>query len=130
MALDLIGILQTLDNLGGIQLTLDGRPRANELRKLVKAMGWKDETVNVDGFAFPNPSVAWIDSLQLAGLLVVQGGWLVLAEPISAFATRPYADQVRPVVGGMVRAGDWDERGQNLDYSQGHALCPKRARRC
>ena len=125
VALDLIGILQTLDNLGGIQLTLDGRPRANELRKLVKAMGWKDETVNVDGFAFPNPSVAWIDSLQLAGLLVVQGGWLVLAEPISAFATRPYADQVRPILGGMVRAGDWDERGQNLDYSQRSRSLPE-----
>ena len=42
---------------------------------------------------------------------------MVLAEPISAFATRPYADQVRPILGGMVRAGDWDERGANRDYS-------------
>ena len=118
VALDLIGILQAMDNLGGIQLTKDGRPRANELRKLAKAMGWKEETVSVDGFPFPNPSVAWINSLQLAGLLVAQEVALVLAEPISAFATRPYADQVRPILGGMVRAGDWDERGQNLDYSQ------------
>ena len=127
MALDLIGILQAVANLGGIQLTKDGRPRANELRKLAKAMGWKDDTVNVDGFAFPNPSAAWIESLQLAGLLVAQETTLVLAETISAFATRPYADQIRPVVGGMVSAGDWDERGANRDYSlRTHSLTEAR----
>ena len=120
VALDLIGILQAVANLGGIQLTKDGRPRASEVRKLAKAMGWKDDTVSVDGFPFPSPSVAWIESLQLAGLLVEHEGALLPGVTISAFTTRPYADQIRPVVGGMVGAGDWGH-GRPRDQSQRRA---------
>lgn len=127
VALDLIGILQALDTQGGIQLSRGGQPRASEVRKLAKAMGWKDDTASVDGFPFPSPSVAWIESLQLAGLLVEHEGALLPGVTISAFTTRPYADQIRPVVGGMVGAGDWDERGANRDYSlRTHSLTEAR----
>lgn len=114
VALDLIGILQAVENLGGIQLTKDGQPRANEVRKLAKNMGWKEDILRVDGLPFPNPSHAWLSILQRARLLAQQGDVLLPLEPTSAFAIRPYADQVRPTLAGVLQARDWDERGHSI----------------
>jgi hypothetical protein len=129
VALDLISILQTIEKLGGIQLTKDGRPRANDVRSLAKAMGWKDDAWRVDGLAFPAPSLAWISILWRAGLLAQQDDVLLPREPTSAFAVRPYADQVRPALAGVIRATDWDERGQSISgyrFYMTHALAQMR----
>ena len=129
VALDLISILQTIEKLGGIQLTKDGRPRTSDVRSLAKAMGWKDDAWRVDGLAFPAPSLAWISILWRARLLAQQGDVLLPREPTSAFAVRPYADQVRPALAGVVRATDWDERGQSISgyrFYMTHALAQMR----
>ena len=119
VALDLIGALQALDNLGGIQLTADERPRVNDMRKLAKAMSWAEETFAVDGLPFPNPAVAFVHALRHAGLLTQRAAMLVLAAPVSQFATRSYVEQVRWVVSGVAQAGDWDERGRVVEYGSG-----------
>ena len=60
IALDLIGLLQAVENQGGIGLTQNGPPRVNDLRRIGKAMGWSEDTTPVDGLPFPNLTVGLI----------------------------------------------------------------------
>ena len=87
VALDLIGLLQAVENQGGIGLTQNGPPRVNDVRKLSKAVGWNEETTPVDGLPFPDLATGLIQALRHAGVLKDQGGLLTLAAPVSAFAT-------------------------------------------
>ena len=126
VALDLIGLLQAVDNQGGIGLTQNGALRANDLRRVAKAMGWSEESVIVDGLPFPNLAVGLIHALRHAGVLREVAGLLTLAAPVSAFAARPYVEQTRLLFIGFAQAGEWDERGPQLSYLGGSHLIQAR----
>ena len=74
VALDLIGLLQAVENQGGIGLTQNGLPRANDLRRVAKAMGWAEDTTPVDGLPFPNLTAGLIHALRHAEVLKDQVG--------------------------------------------------------
>jgi hypothetical protein len=116
IALDLIGLLQAVENQGGIGLTQNGPPRVNDLRKIGKAMGWSEDTTPVDGLPFPNLAAGLIHALRHAGVLKDQGGLLTLAAPVSAFAARPYVEQAGLLFNGFAQASEWDERGSQVGY--------------
>jgi hypothetical protein len=116
IALDLIGLLQAVENQGGIGLTQNGPPRVNDLRRIGKAMGWSEDTTPVDGLPFPNLAAGLIHALRHAGVLKDQGGLLTLAAPVSAFAARPYAEQAGLLLNGFTQASEWDERGTQVGY--------------
>jgi hypothetical protein len=116
VALDLIGLLQAVENQGGIGLTQNGPPRVNDLRRVGKAMGWSEDTTPVDGLSFPNLTAGLIHALRHAGVLKDQGGLLTLAAPVSAFAARPYAEQAGLLFNGLAQASEWDERGTQVGY--------------
>jgi hypothetical protein len=116
VALDLIGLLQAVENQGGIGLTQNGPPRVNDLRRVGKAMGWAEDTTPVDGLPFPNLTAGLIHALRHAGVLKDQGGLLTLAAPVSAFAARPYVEQAGLLFNGFAQASEWDERGSQVGY--------------
>lgn len=116
VALDLIGLLQAVENQGGIGLTQSGALRISDIRRLAKAVGWAEETTKIDGLAFPNLTMALVYALWHGGILKGDGGRLAFAVPVNAFAARPYAGQVRQVFHGFVQASQWDERGQQTGY--------------
>jgi hypothetical protein len=107
--LDMISILQAIENLGGIGLTQKGELRANDERRFRRGMGWKDDGLQIDGFEFPEPARAWIYTIYHAGMLLLQGNQLVLKEPVTAFAGRTYAEQVRTLLKGLLRTMEWKE---------------------
>ncbi len=107
--LDIVGLLQAIGTLGGLHLTQAGQVRVNDMRKLVRAMGWNENRITVDGLALPNPAIAWIAALRHAGLLSFHGDALVLSMPIDQFARRSYPDQIRMVLHGFVAAREWSE---------------------
>lgn len=110
VALDLIGVWQAIEDLGGIGITQGGKPRTHDLRKLNKAMGWSEDTILLDGLPFRAPGQGIVYALIHAGLLVNRNGLLAPTEPASAFAARPYAEQARQLLKGFTHAGEWDER--------------------
>ena len=116
VALDLIGLLQAVENQGGIGLTQNGPPRVNDLRRIGKAMNWAEDTTLVDGLPFPNLTAALIHGLRHAGVLKDQGGLLTLGAPVSAFAARPYVEQAGLLLNGFAQASEWDERGSQISY--------------
>lgn len=107
--LDVVGILQAIDTLGGLRLTKTGTPRTSDIRRLMQAMNWKAETIEIDGLAFPAPTLAWIAALQGAALLGVQGDVLGVSVPLDQFSKRTYAEQVELVVHGFLVAHGWNE---------------------
>lgn len=107
--LDVVGILQAIDTLGGLRLTKAGTPRTSDLRRLMQAMNWKAEAIEIDGLAFPSPTLAWIAALKGAELLSVQSEVLGLSAPVDQFAKRSYAEQVDTVLYGFLVAHGWRE---------------------
>jgi len=116
VALDLIGLLQAIENQGGIGLTQNGAPRVNDMRRAAKAVGWAEDTTKIDDLAFPNLALGLIHALWHGGVLKGDAGLLALAAPVSAFAAQSYAEQVRQVFNGFAQAHEWDERGQQPGY--------------
>jgi hypothetical protein len=116
VALDLIGLLQAVENQGGIGLTQNGAPRVNDMRRVAKAVGWTEDVTQIDGLAFPNLAPGLIYALWHGGILKGDAALLNLAAPVNAFAAQSYAEQTRQVFHGFVQANEWDERGQQAGY--------------
>ena len=111
VALDVIGLLQAIANLGGLGLTKAGKVRDADLRKLRKAMKWTEEGARVDGFLFPDPATAWLNAFRYSDILRFNADQsaLQLAEPPGTFAARPYAEQARMLLDGFLRSAEWLE---------------------
>lgn len=110
VALDIMGLLQAVDNIGGLKLTLNGSVRASDESKFSKAMHWGKDSLDVDGFLFPNPTQAWLESLRYSGILMDMGDSLLnLAASPSVFARQPFGDQIRVLMEGVIRTKNWWE---------------------
>ena len=110
VVLDIIAVLQSIENMGGMGFTQAGLPRVSDMKKLRRALQWTDD-MKVDGVRFPNLAEAVVTALRAACLLEQSstGGRVVV--PLAAFASRLRAEQVRPVVHGFANAEGWTESG-------------------
>jgi hypothetical protein len=109
VALDLLGVLQAVDQMGGLQLTKTGLIRATDIKKLRKTLRWPETGVSMDGFTMPDPTEAWVHALARSGLMRGKDDRLVLSEPLMTFADRPVSEQVRILLYGLVRSASWLE---------------------
>jgi hypothetical protein len=109
VALDIIGILQAIDTIGGLKRTKAGAIRTGDLRKLARALKWTAEDIAVDGLQFPNPTLALAEALAYADLLTVQDDLLDARGAAERFARRSYAEQAGELLHGFLRARAWRE---------------------
>ena len=110
VAMDIMGLLDAIDGMGGIKITQSGSVRASEESKLRKAMRWPSDSLDIDGFPFSNPAQAWIEAFRYSDILKDAGGnQLALAVSISQFAARPFGEQIRMVMEGVIRTKAWWE---------------------
>ena len=111
VVLTILGFLQAIGGLGGLKLTKSGVPQVNSLRKLMKAQQWEEDGTLIDGFWFPQPTIALTAASVYAGLLMPNSDdtQLELAAPIETFANRPYPIQVSQMLVGLSVAGEWTE---------------------
>jgi hypothetical protein len=117
VALDLVGMLQAIENLGGLKLTQAGEARANDEVKLRKSLHWSEKGLDMDGFPFPNPAQAWLNAFRYSNLLkAVEDGQLIVAESLDHFAHRPFGEQVRLVMEGLIRSANWWEIAPKNTY--------------
>jgi len=131
VALDVVGILQAIANMGGLKLTREGSLRVSDEAKFRKAMRWKADELDVDGFKFPDPAQAWIEALYASDLFIRDDAQqlLTLAEPVERFTQRDYLEQVRILLDGIIRTQKWSEIHFNLRYvSDGGAAFRQQAR--
>lgn len=116
VVLEIIGVLQAIEKLGGLAMTKAGAVRVADIRKLAKALGWKVEAIEIDGQAFPNAVAALPIALFYAGLLDYDGDRLALTGSPEQFARRPYAEQVGGLLQGFIRTDSWREWSANDWY--------------
>ena len=117
VTLDIVGMLQTIEKIGGLRLTQSGDVRINDEKKVRKAMGWDEEGVEIDGFFFPDPITAWVDAFRYSDLLQLQdNNHLFLKESPESFALRPFSEQVRLLMEGLIRSNSWREMPIDRDY--------------
>lgn len=110
VALDIIGVLQAMDNLGGLGLTQTGTLRVTDVRKMNKALGWDRDSTVVDGVVFPEPATAFAYALLHSGLSQVRNdAFLALTTTPERFAQLPYGEQVRGLLYGFTHATEWSE---------------------
>ena len=109
VVMEMIGVLQAIKKLGGLQLTKAGAVRASDTRKLAKALGWNADSINVDGLSFPNLAAVLPSALYQAGLLIDEGDRLVLTGSTEQFARQSFADQIDGIFQGFIRAQEWRE---------------------
>ncbi len=110
MTLDVMGMLQTFENMGGVKLTQNGTLRVNDEAKMRKALHWHEDGINIDGFLFPNPGQAWLEAFSFSNLLKKSNdGQLTLVESPTKFAERPPGEQVRLLMEGLMRSKSWWE---------------------
>jgi hypothetical protein len=126
VVMEIIGVLQAIEKLGGLQLTKVGAVRAGDTRKLAKALGWNGDTLDVDGLSFPDPAAVLPSALYQAGLLDDKGDRLVLTGSTDQFARQSFAAQIDGVFQGFIRAQEWREwsakdwyDAHDTRYSQG-----------
>ncbi len=112
VALELIGILQALEKLGGLGLTKSGDVRVNDLRKLTKALKWKNDKIAIDGMTFPQPASCWVNGFFYADWLTLPSdgqGHLVLKHSVDKFASLSYREQIAQLLWGMLQVHQWQE---------------------
>ncbi|MGC9395942.1 MAG: helicase-associated domain-containing protein [Anaerolineae bacterium] len=112
-ALDIIGVLQTIDGLDGLGTTQKGTLRVRDVRKLNQALGWGKESTIVDGLVFPKPAMAFAHALFHSGLSQMRAdGVLALTTTPERFARMSYDEQVRGLLYGFTHATEWIEWGE------------------
>ena len=120
VALDLIGFLQTLENMGGLGLTQKGELRVNDVRKFQKALPWSTEDWEIDGLLFKDAANALLHALRHSDFLEWAGHALTPKEPVATVAERDYADQVSKLLHGFLRLSEWTESRATRRYYASH----------
>ena len=118
--LDLLGFLQTLDQMGGLGLTQKGELRANDLSKFRKALQWPKEDLDVDGLIFKDAVTGLLNALRHSDFLALTTQNLILRKPVAEVATRSYSEQVATLVNGFLRVTEWNESTNNRWQSYGN----------
>lgn len=73
VALDLIGVVEAIRAMGGLQLTKSSGVRVTDLRKLTKSLGWGEAEAHFDGLLFMRPTQALVEALSGTGHLAAIG---------------------------------------------------------
>jgi len=117
VTLDIMGLLQTIENMGGLRLTQKGTVRVSDEAKLRKALHWNEKGVDLDGFFFPRPAEAWLSACAHSDLLTeTDDGKLIVKESPERFARRSYGEQVRLLLEGLIRSSVWWETTPKSGY--------------
>jgi hypothetical protein len=117
VVMDIIGVLQAIESLGGLQVTKAGAIRAADTRKLAKALGWNADSIEIDGLPFPDPTGALPTVLFQASLIDQAGDRLALTASAEQFARRSYGEQINALLQGFIRAQAWREWTPDTWYS-------------
>lgn len=102
--LDIVGFLKAIDYLGGLGLTQKGVPRADDLRKLRRAVQWPDDVLIVDGFRFEDAFNGLLSALRNSGWLAQSHYEIALAKPVQEIAALDYSELIAAVFNGFLRS--------------------------
>jgi hypothetical protein len=119
VVLDVINLIETIRTTGSLELVKSGKIKVSSLRKLNKALGWKDGSLEMDGLIFPNAIKIFVNVLSVIGILVTNGSEIVLGKSADEFTKYPPQEQIQQLLRGFSIASKWtDDSKYELDIYQ------------
>lgn len=110
MALALIGLLQTVaDMKNGVGLTKGGEIRANDQRKIQRAMQWEGDAIQIDGVPFHDPTTLLLTALRYSAWAYESDDSFQLSQTPARIAEQPYAEQIQGFLQGILQVTNWSE---------------------
>ncbi|MEM7534819.1 MAG: helicase-associated domain-containing protein [Chloroflexota bacterium] len=112
--LDIIGLLQTIDNMGGLGYTKQRTIRVSDLRKFQKTLQWSQPDIEIDGFMLRDAPKGLLFALQNAEFLVEEQKKLILKYSVEEVADQNPAKQIERLMVGFIRNADWLEARETV----------------
>jgi hypothetical protein len=109
VSMQIISVINAIDALHGLKLTLSHEVRATEARKLAKTLDWKNNELVEGDFVLPDAANFNLGMLRAIGILHVQGNLLVTTPLAAEFIEWPIDHQVRLLASGIIRTINWQE---------------------
>ncbi len=108
VVLDLIGFIEALRTVGGLQVNKNQTIRVSDQRKLIKALGWTDEWETFEGLRFYQPAPALLSVLMRMNILIINSEDRVVVGT-NELTALPYDQIVRAVVSVFPNITNWFE---------------------
>ncbi len=109
VVLNILGMLQAIEQQEGFKVTQKGTLQISSLKKFLKSQNWQEESIEVDGFIFPEPANAFAFAFLRSGLLIPEYNNLILGLSIEEFAKASPQEQIGKILYGLVESGEWTE---------------------
>jgi hypothetical protein len=91
VTLDVLTLLRTIDQIGGLKPTSTGALRVADVRRLARALGWPAAEPAIAGVPFLSAIPSLIMLLWSADVLTTVNGSFVGSPVASAFVQQPYS---------------------------------------
>jgi hypothetical protein len=109
VTLDVLTILRTIDQIGGLKLTNASALRVADVRRLARALGWPETGPTLAGVPFLHAIQTLLMILWSADVLATSNGTFVAGPAASAFVQQAYPDQIRTLLRSGLRSQRWQE---------------------
>ena len=109
ITMQVISVLNAIEAAHGLKVTLSTEVRATEIRKVAKALDWKNNALVEGDFVLPNAAAFTIGALRWAGILDVKDNLLQPTSLAKEFVAWPVEQQVRLLAQGIIRTKNWQE---------------------
>lgn len=108
----LSNVIRGIEEINGLNLTLNGDVRSAEYRRLDRQMGWKGGVMADDTLSLPNASLFFINLLRNVNVLVPVDQVLRVSPKAQEFLSLPLTKQVRMLFHAVLYEVDWKEQGE------------------
>jgi hypothetical protein len=116
VTMQVIGVLNEIDRINGIKVTMDGRPRATEVRKLAKNLGWSNNVLADGDLSIENAVELFVYLFRLLELVTFDNQVLTISPLAREFGSLPIYKQVRLLLLGLFENDAWHEFTPKFGY--------------
>ncbi|MBV7327374.1 helicase-associated domain-containing protein [Chloroflexi bacterium TSY] len=118
VALEIVGFLQAIENMGGLGITRQGNLRVNDIKKVGKAMKWPSKTLKMDGLQFDDALNGMVAALRKTDWMQLTEKGVQLRMPAAQIGALSYQEQITALFNGFLRAAEWREPiAESFTYS-------------
>lgn len=124
LLLDVIGLWQSIEAIGGVRLTKSGKLRATDLKKIKRKLNWEDEPLDVDGMPISYFTEMMMGLCAASGLIVYDehDHLLNLNPETVSFSQLDFIVQVHTLLNGAIGNQVWYEYGNAALYESNYVI--------
>jgi Helicase conserved C-terminal domain len=109
VTLDVLTLLRTIDQIGGLKPTSTGALRVADVRRLARALGWPAAEPAIAGVPFLSAIPSLIMILWSADVIACPSGVYGVSPHATAFFQQPSVEQIRTLLRSGLQSQRWQE---------------------